>query len=39
MKQKGLVNKSDISGFIDYSDIDKKITTLATKIKLKLDQN
>ena len=30
-----LVDKSDISGFIDSSDLDKKIAKLATKVELK----
>ena len=38
-KKKGLVNKSDISKFINYSDLDKKIETLATKAELKAEQH
>ena len=34
-----LVDKSDISGFIDNSDLDKKIATLATKAELKSKQD
>ena len=34
-----MVNKSNISGFINNSAIDKKIATLATKGKLKAKQN
>ena len=37
-KEKGLVDKFDISGFIDNSDLDKKIATLATKAELKAEQ-
>ena len=34
-----MVNKSNISGFINNSAIDKKIAALATKGKLKAEQN
>ena len=34
-----LVDKSDISGFIDNSGLDKKIATLATKAELKSKQD
>ena len=37
-KEKGLVDKFHISGFIDNSDLDKKIATLATKAELKAEQ-
>ena len=33
-----LVDKSDIFSFIDNSDLDKKIATLATKEELKSEQ-
>ena len=39
IKQKGLVNKSDIAGFIDNSDLNKKVATLATKTELKAEQD
>ena len=35
IKQKGLVDKSDIAGFIDNSDLNKKVATLAAKAELK----
>ena len=38
IKEKDLVDKSDISGFIDNSDLDKKIVKLATKAELKSEQ-
>ena len=38
IKEKELVDKSDIFGFIDHSNLDKKIATLAIK-KLKSEQN
>ena len=31
IKEMHLVHKSDISGFIDNSDLDKKVATLAAK--------
>ena len=34
-----LVDKSDKSGFIDNSDLDKKMATLATKAELKSKQD
>ena len=34
-----LVDKSDISGFIDNSDLEKKIALLATKAELKAVQD
>ena len=39
LKNKKLVNKSDISEFINNSDLDKKIETFATKVELKAEQN
>ena len=33
--KKQLVDKSNISGFIDHSDLDKKIAKLAAKSELK----
>ena len=39
IKEKRLVDKSDISGFKDNSDLDKKIATLATKTELKSEQD
>ena len=38
-KKKELVDKSDISGFIDNSNLDKKIATPAEKTELKSNQN
>ena len=35
IKQKELVDKSVISGFINNSDLDKKVATLASKAELK----
>ena len=37
IKEKELVKKSDISGFINNSELDKKIATLATKAELKAE--
>ena len=34
IKEKGLVNKSDIAGCTNNADLNKKVTTLATKAKL-----
>ena len=39
MKEKKLVNEFNTSGFIDNSDLDKRITTLATKAELKAKQD
>ena len=39
IKEKGLVDKSDISEFIGNSALDKKIVTLATKAELKSEQD
>ena len=38
-EKKWLFSKSDISGFIDNSDLDKKIAALAKKSKLKAKQD
>ena len=38
-KEKELFDKSNSSGFIDKSDLDKKIATLAAKVKPKLEQD
>ena len=38
-KGKELFDKSNSSGFIDKSDLDKKIATLAAKVKPKLEQD
>ena len=38
-KNKNLVDKSAIAGFINNADLDKKVTTLATKAELKAEQN
>ena len=37
--KKRLVDKYDISGFIDNSDLDKKNATLAIKAALKVNQD
>ena len=37
--KKELVNKSDISGFIDNYNLDKKTATLKSKSKLKADKD
>ena len=37
--KKGLVDKYDVSGFIDNSDLDKKDATLAIKAVLKVNQD
>ena len=37
--KKGLVDKYDVSGFIDNSDLDKKNATLAIKAALKVNQD
>ena len=39
IKEKELVNKSDISGFIDNSNLDKKIAALTTKEELKAEKD
>ena len=39
MKNKELVNKSDIYKFINNSDLDKKIDTFATKTELKAEKD
>ena len=39
IKNKELVNKSDISKFINNFDLDKNIETLATKADLKAEQD
>ena len=38
IKEKALLDKSDICEFKDNSDLDKKIETLAPKAELKADQ-
>ena len=38
-KEKELFDKSNSSGFIDKSDLDKKIAILAAKVKPKLEQD
>ena len=37
IKQKGLVDKSDIVEFINSADLDKKVATLAKKSELKTE--
>ena len=39
IKQKELVSKSVIAGFINNADLDKKVGTLATKAELKAEQD
>ena len=39
IRKKELVDKSDVSRFIDNSDLDKKVVTLATNAELKADQD
>ena len=39
IKERRFVDKSDLSGFIDHSDLDKKMATLATKTKIKSKQD
>ena len=39
IKNKELVDKSDIAEFINNSDLDKKVATLATKAELKAEQD
>ena len=34
-QKKGLVDKSDITGFINHSDLNKKVATLAKKSRIK----
>ena len=38
IKEKGLGDISDISGFMNNSELDKKIVTLATNAGLKVEQ-
>ena len=39
IKEKGLVDKSAISGFINNTDLNQKVVTLATKAELKAEKN
>ena len=39
IKEKELLNKSDISGFIDNTNLDKKIAALTTKAELKAEKD
>ena len=39
IKEKKLVNESYITGFINSSNLDQKITTLKTKAELKAEQD
>ena len=39
IKQKRWVDKSAIAGFINNADLDKKVTTLATKGEIKAEQD
>ena len=39
IKKKELVSKSEIAGFINNADLDKKAGTLATKAELKAEQD
>ena len=38
IKQKELANKSDVPNLIKNSDLNTKLTTLATKVELKAEQ-
>ena len=38
IKGEGLVNKCDITGFINNADLDKYVAKLATKAELKVEQ-
>ena len=38
IKEKGLVDKSAISGFINNTDLNQKVVTLATKAELKAEK-
>ena len=39
LKQKELVDKSVIAGFINDADLDKKVATLTTNVELKAEQD
>ena len=39
MKENGLVDKSTTAGFINNTDLNKKIAMLATKVELKSKQD
>ena len=39
MKENGLVDKSTTAGFINNTDLNEKIATLATKVELKSKQD
>ena len=39
IKEKVLIDKSTISGFVNNADLNKKVVTLATKVELKAGQN
>ena len=39
IKQKGVVGKSDISGFMKNVDLDKKVATLVIKAESKAEQD
>ena len=39
IKSEGLTNKSVIVGFINNTDLDKKVATLSTKAELKAEQD
>ena len=39
IKEKQLVDKSDIAGFINSSDLNRKVATLATKAELEAEQD
>ena len=39
IKQKGVVDKSDISGFMKNVDLDKKVATLVIKAESKAEQD
>ena len=39
IKEKVLIDKSAISGFVNNADLNKKVVTLAKKVELKAGQN
>ena len=39
IKQKGIADRSNISGFIDNSNLEKKIATVVTNTELKVKQD
>ena len=39
VREKEFVHKPDVSGFVDNSDLEKKIATLTAKAELKAEQD